>query len=323
MRIVYYPDSRLEQGRYVATIGFFDGVHKGHRFVIDNLKSVATVKECESMLITFERHPRLVVHSDWQPQLLTTLEERIQLLAQTGVDMLVVLRFDEAMAALSARDFMSKVLHDDLCVTTLLTGYDNRFGHDRSAGFDDYVAFGKQVGIEVMQSVALDVDQYRVSSSVIRRLLTDGDVSEAAHCLGRYYSLTGMVVHGEQVGRRIGFPTANVLPDNDERLVPASGVYAVLVDLFNNSDNSNPNCPSISTPLFGMMNIGTRPTFGVHHPTLEVNLLDFAGDVYGQRLRIRFVERLRSEQRFENPDALVAQIEKDCQQVRALLSALQ
>lgn len=312
MRIVYYPDNRLEQGRYAATIGFFDGVHKGHRFVIDNLKRVAAEQECKSMVITFERHPRQVVHSDWQPQLLTTLEERIHLLDQTGVDVLVVLRFDEAMAALSARDFMSKVLHDDLYVTTLLTGYDNRFGHDRSEGFEDYVAFGKQLGIEVLQGDALDVEQYRVSSSVIRRLLTDGDVAEAAHCLGRYYSLTGMVVHGEQVGRRIGFPTANVQSDCDERLVPASGVYAVLVELEATS----------SRWYHGMMNIGTRPTFGVHHPTLEVNILDFEGDLYGQRLRIRFIERLRSEQRFESPEALATQIEKDSRQVRAICSKI-
>jgi len=312
MRIVYYPDIRLEQGRYAATIGFFDGVHKGHRFVIDNLKRVADKQECKSMVITFERHPRQVVHSDWQPQLLTTLEERIHLLDQTSVDVLVVLRFDEAMAALSARDFMSKVLHDDLYVTTLLTGYDNRFGHDRSEGFEDYVAFGKQLGIEVLQGDALDVEQYRVSSSVIRRLLTDGDVAEAAHCLGRYYSLTGMVVHGEQVGRRIGFPTANVQSDCDERLVPASGVYAVLVEL-----EATP-----SRWYHGMMNIGTRPTFGVHHPTFEVNILDFEGDLYGQRLRIRFIERLRSEQRFESPEALATQIEKDSRQVRAICSKI-
>lgn len=312
MRIVYYPDNRLEQGRYAATIGFFDGVHKGHRFVIDNLKRVADKQECKSMVITFERHPRQVVHSDWQPQLLTTLEERIHLLDQTGVDVLVVLRFDEAMAALSARDFMSKVLHDDLYVTTLLTGYDNRFGHDRSEGFEDYVAFGKQLGIEVLQGDALDVEQYRVSSSVIRRLLTDGDVAEAAHCLGRYYSLTGMVVHGEQVGRRIGFPTANVQSDCDERLVPASGVYAVLVELE----------ATQSRWYHGMMNIGTRPTFGVHHPTLEVNILDFEGDLYGQRLRIRFIERLRSEQRFESPEALATQIEKDSRLVRTICSKI-
>lgn len=310
MRIVYYPDHRIEQGRYAATIGFFDGVHTGHVFVIRHLKAVAFRTGCESMVITFDKHPRQVVDPAWQPQLLTTLDEKAERLRLTGIDVLVVLRFDRAMAALTARRFMQEVLRDSLHVEHLLTGYDNRFGHDRTEGFSDYVAYGRELGISVERShrVTTDDDEL-VSSSLVRRMLSEGDVEQAARCLGYCYRLSGRVVHGEQVGRRLGFPTANIMPTDDSRLVPAAGVYAVMVAI-EGSDGQ----------YKGMMNIGTRPTFGPHGRTLEVNIFDFEGDIYNKVLTVSFAGHLRSEQRFDTPEALVAQMQRDAEQARHLLS---
>ena len=181
MRVVYYPDRKIEEGPFAATIGFFDGVHQGHAFVIRHLKTMASQAGCKSMVITFDRHPREVVDPLWQPQLLTTLDEKVERLQQTGIDVLVVLRFDRAMAALSARQFMQQVLRDCLHVEHLLTGYDNRFGHDRTEGFSDYVAYGRELGISVLRSQAVETGQGKhVSSSLVRQLLNEGNVEEAA-----------------------------------------------------------------------------------------------------------------------------------------------
>ena len=302
MRTIFYPgeENAVLEGPFAATIGFFDGVHQGHRFLINHLKETAKGKGQHTMVITFERHPRQVLHSDWQPQLLTTLNERIALLEQTGIDTLVVLRFDEAMAQLSACEFMQQVLHDDLHVATLLTGYDNRFGHDRSEGFNDYVRYGRQMGLEVLLGTPYHIDNQNISSSLVRRLLTNGDVAEAARCLGRPYSFSGCVVHGKQIGRQLGFPTANLQVDDACRLIPKAGVYAVSVSI--DGDNRQ---------YQGMMNIGTRPTFEGHRQTLEVNIFEFHDDIYGKRVSIDFLNRIRSEQHFSSADELVSQMKQD------------
>jgi riboflavin kinase/FMN adenylyltransferase len=302
MRTIFYPaeENAILEGRYTATIGFFDGVHLGHRFLIHQLKETASTKEQQTMVITFERHPRQVLHSDWQPQLLTSLKERIDLIEQAGIDVIVVLRFDETMARLSAREFMQQVLHDHLHVSTLLTGYDNRFGHDRTEGFADYVEYGQQMGLEVIGGTPYNINNQNISSSLIRRLLTQGAVAEAIRCLGRPYSLSGLVVHGEQIGRQLGFPTANIQPDSTERLVPATGVYAVNISI-----------EGYETTYQGMMNIGTRPTFEGHQKTLEVNIFEFQNDIYGKRLRVYFLDRIRSEQHFNSADELVNQMKQD------------
>lgn len=310
MRTIFYPAEKnaVLEGHFAATIGFFDGVHQGHRFLINHLKETAKGKGQQTMVITFERHPRQVLHSDWQPQLLTSLDERIALLEQTGIDLLVVLHFNEAMARLSACDFMQQVLHNDLHVATLLTGYDNRFGHDRSEGFEDYVRYGRQMGLEVLLGKPYHIGNENISSSLVRRLLTHGDVAEAALCLGRPYSLSGCVVHGKQIGRQLGFPTANLQVDDACRLIPMAGVYAVSVSIAGDDRQYQ-----------GMMNIGTRPTFEGHRQTLETNIFDFNGDIYERRLTVSFLERLRSEQHFESAEELVRQMEHDAQEVRAIL----
>lgn len=310
MKTIYYPDQQLEKGDYAATIGFFDGVHVGHQFVIKHLLARASAHQMQSMVITFEHHPRQLLQSGWQSQLLTSLSEKAELLEKTGIDVLVVLRFDAAMASLTAREFMQQVLHDGLRVRLLLTGYDNRFGRNRSEGFHDYVAYGREMGIEVEHSFRVDTnDGRKISSTLLRQMIAEGDVVESRRYLGRCYSLTGTVVHGEQVGRQLGFPTANMELSDAARLVPPSGVYAVFVSMENDK-----------MPYKGMMNIGTRPTFGLHQPTLEVNIFDFDGDIYGRRLTVSFVERLRSEQRFDTPEALAAQMRHDAEQARKLFT---
>ena len=304
-----------------ATIGFFDGVHLGHRYVVEQLRRHANVSGLRSVAITFDCHPRQVVQPRWEPSLLTTLAEKRRLLAQTGVDGVVVLHFDTALSQLSARDFMRQVLRDQLGVRLLLTGYDNRFGHRDSScaeGFADYVRYGQELGIDVVSGTPLQSSEAtgNVSSSLIRTLLADGRVADAAMCLGRRYALTGTVVHGEQNGRRMGFPTANISlggnePDRRWRLVPKNGVYAVWAHVGSGSEQS---------VLPAMTNIGLRPTFDGHCQTIETNILDFNGSLYGEELTIEFVARLRDEHPISSPEALARQMERDADGVRSLLT---
>lgn len=326
MTTIYYDSSLHLQGSFAATIGFFDGLHRGHRYLLEQLRQVADERRQQTMVITFDQHPRQTLQSEWQPMLLSTFAEKQALLATTGIDVLLVLRFNRTMAALSAHDFMRSVLSEQLSVKTLLTGYDNRFGHDRVQGFDDYAAFGRELNIEVLLAKPLSPfnAQYStlqlpnsptpntapVSSSLVRRLLQAGDVAEAAHCLGRPYTLTGQVVHGQQIGRRLGFPTANLCLTDPCKLIPKAGVYAVKVTILSSS-NLLPHSSFHLPPSTALMNIGTRPTFDGHEQTLEVHLLDFSGDLYGQQLTVSFMARIRDEQHFDSPEALARQMALD------------
>lgn len=290
-----------------ATIGFFDGVHLGHRHLIEKVKAIAVERGLTSCVITFDRHPREVVQPEWCPEMLTTPEEKAGLLNATGIDRCEVLHFDKAMASLSARDFMLHTLKDRLDVSVLVIGYDNRFGHNRSEGYEDYTRYGKEIGIEVIQGKELTVDKYNVSSSAIRRLLKEGDIEKATKCLGHDYLLTGTVVGGEHIGRSIGFPTANIRPDDSGKLIPANGVYAV--DVWSESAD-------IRKPTRAMLNIGTRPTFNGKTTTIEVHIPGFSGNLYGKPLCIVFKERIREERRFESPQDLVEQLRKDLETIK-------
>lgn len=300
MRTIFLDEATKLSGRAVATVGFFDGVHSGHRYLIDRLKAVARENNCMSMIITFDKHPRQVLNSDYKPMLLSTLDEKLNLLSQTGIDCCVVLPFTADMADLSAHDFMKTILSERLSVATLMIGYDNRFGHRREDGYEQYVAYGKELGISVIDSDSFSYGNGSVSSSMVRRFISAGDVERAAECLGRPYSLSGMVVHGEAKGRTIGFPTANIVPADADKLIPDGGVYAVLVSL----DDS-------STMLNGMMNIGSRPTFDGKIQTLEVHIFDFDGDIYKHSLRVFFIKKIRNERCFSSPDELAKQLETD------------
>ena len=308
----------------VATIGMFDGVHKGHRFVLKQVCDYAKAQGLASCAITFDRHPREVVQSDWHPKLLTTFEERMQLLEQTGIDRCVVVPFTKVTAGLSARDFM-QLMADRLGVKVLLTGYDNRFGHDRSASFEDYVSYGL-MEVKRLPSLSPNGEGNQVSSSMVRKLLEEGNVREAADALCYPYQITGTVVKGEHVGTKLGFPTANLQLIDPHKLIPAPGVYAVRVtvngplgtcDAFTKATGRLKEWSMVNGNK-GMMNIGTRPTFGEHQQTLEVHILDFKGDLYDKEVKVEFIERLRDEQRFESKEKLTAQLLKDEMKIKNL-----
>ena len=299
----------------VATIGVFDGVHAGHQQVINRVVSDAKFHHLTSMVITFDRHPRQLFDPQFRPQLLTTQQEKEQEIERLGVDFLVVLPFTKEMAALSARDFMAQILKERLNVKMLQVGYDNRFGHDSTEGIDDYRRYGDELGIMVYKGIRLDFQGYHapVCSSIIRSLIAEeGEVDTANMFLGRNYELSGKVMPGEHIGHQLGFPTANLEPDDPFKVIPASGVYGVWATV---GDSQK--------PLPAMMNIGTRPTFDGRNRTLEVNIFDFDGDLYGQTVRISFLFRLREERKFESPEALVAQLQKDKEQVLYILNKVE
>ena len=280
---------------YAATIGTFDGVHRGHQFVLRRLVAEARDRGLLPLVVTFDASPR-------REQVLTPLDEKLRLIRQAGVDRIEVLSFTPELKVMTAREFMARELCDRLGVRLLLTGYDNRFGRNRETGFDDYVRYGRELGVEVLGLPA----EGAVSSSLIRQQLLAGAVDEAAEGLGRCYTISGHVAHGHHIGTGLGFPTANLIPDDPQQLIPAAGVYAVSVN----------GAPS----LRGMMNIGTRPTFDGHHTTLEVHILHHDEDLYGRPLSVSFVGRLREERRFDSAAALQQQLQQDALQTEQILS---
>ena len=304
MKTIYYNNTDVQAEPCVATIGFFDGVHRGHQFLIHHLVETARQDGMQSMVITFDEHPRKVLQSDYQPEMLSTLDSKLLLLSKTEVDDAVVLHFDKAMAAMSAREFMQQVLHDHLHVKKLFIGYDHRFGHNREETFDDYVRYGKEIGIEVIKNQAFSLNGINVSSSMIRSFLKEGEVDMANQCLGYPYTIIGKVVNGYHEGRKMGFPTANLDLSHFRQMIPAFGVYAVKVRLENTVEWKR-----------GMMNVGTRPTFDGKQLTLETHIFNYDGDIYGQLLLISFVQRIRGEQKFDGPEELAAQLKEDEQTI--------
>lgn len=303
MNTIHYNDI-VQLPPCVATIGFFDGVHRGHQFLIHQLVETARKEGLQSTVITFDAHPRKVLQADYQPEMLSTLDSKLLLLSKTEVDNAVVLHFDKAMAAMSAREFMQQVLHDHLNVRKLFIGYDHRFGHNREETFEDYVRYGKEMGIEVIRNEAYQIDGINISSSVIRSFLKEGEVEMAARSLGFPYTLIGKVVNGFHEGRKLGFPTANLDISHFGQLIPAPGVYAVRVRLENMVEWKR-----------GMMNVGNRPTFNGRQLTLETHIFNFEGDIYDQLLLVSFVKRIRGEQKFDSPEELAAQLKEDEQTV--------
>ena len=310
MKIITLSEGLKVAEPCVATIGCFDGVHRGHQRVIRLLTEEAVRRGLTPAVITFDRLPRQLFDPAFRPQLLSTLGEKATCLEALGVGLLVVLPFTKQLAALSAEVFMRKVLRSQLSVEVLLTGYDNRFGHDRSEGFDDYVRHGRAMGMEVLRGDVERVDsETAVSSTAIRRLLADeGRVDLMTEWLTRPYALTGRVVPGDHIGHELGFPTANIEPECGYKLIPANGVYAVWASL--DGDERR---------MAAMMNIGTRPTFEGHRQTLEVHILKEVGDIYGRRLTVTFVRRLRAERRFDNRELLTDQLRQDRADAESIL----
>ena len=256
------------------------------------------------------------MNATYHPELLTTPEEKINLLAGTGVDYCLMLDFTPDISRLTAKEFMTQVLKERYQVRYLVIGYDHRFGHNRSEGFEDYVRYGQSIGIDVIRAQAytndirIDASQsVPVSSSLIRKLLHQGDVDIAARCLGYEYFLDGTVVGGYQVGRKIGFPTANLSVDDPDKLIPADGVYAVWVTFDGKT-------------YMGMLNIGVRPTINNGpNRTIEVNILHFHSDIYDKFIRLTFVKRTRPELKYDSIDQLIAQLHKDAEETETILFA--
>ena len=288
-----------------ATVGSFDGVHCGHRAMLDELRAAALEKGLPLMVITFARHPRLLFDGECEPFLLTTNGERFAVLQAAGVDYCALLDFDSCMASMSAMRFMKEVLVERLGVQLLAVGYDHHFGSPQPGeGLGQYIVYGKELGVEVFGARPYTVDGATISSSAVRRALAVGDVVSAGKYLGRNYSFCGKVVRGQGIGRGLGFPTANVLVDEQLKVMPANGVYEVDVRLEGDT-------------FKGVMNIGVRPTVGENlMRTIEVHLLDFVGDLYGRELVIEVIRRLRGELEFENFNALRFQIEVDVARVK-------
>ena len=283
---------------FVATIGFFDGVHCGHRFLISQVLEQARNAGLRSMAITMDRHPKTIVATDYVPCLLTTTEERITLLKESGIEHVEVLEFDRKMAEMTARTFMKEVLRKQLHVSILVMGYDHRFGHG-GGSHEDYIQWGEECGIKVV--IARKFERHYASSSEIRRQLTEGNVAEAAKLLCHPYVLTGMVESGHQVGRTLGFPTAN-LRISQEKMIPATGVYAVMTELG-----------------AGIMNIGRRPTLNNGtNLSIEVHIMNYEGNLYGRELHLSFIERIREERKFASLEELKAQIREDIRQASSL-----
>lgn len=305
MIVIRQNEDTIEQG-IVATIGFFDGVHVGHRFLIKELKDWGKELNMPSAVITFPEHPRQVLHSDYRPKLLDTFQEKMERLETTGIDYCIALDFTYELSLYSAADFI-RLLAEEYHVKGLLIGYDHRFGHDRSDGFEQYVEYGGQVGMEVRKASPYDEENIRVSSSEIRRLLQEGKVEMANALLTYPYQLRGRIVSGYKVGRTIGFPTANIEVDSPYKLLPKVGVYAVWVEL-------------LGKRYKGMLYIGKRPTLqNGDNLTIEVNILGFSGNAYNDEITVSFVYAVREDKTFESVEALREQLERDRQTVDKLL----
>jgi len=300
----------------VVTIGAYDGVHLGHQAVIAAVRQRAASGGMQSAVVTFDRHPASVVRPESAPRLLTDLEQKLELLATTGVDRTLVVTFDEARSQEPAEDFVRSVLVDKLAAKVVIVGEDFHFGHRRRGNVELLRSMGGDLGFEVEPLELVDArgevagDGDRVSSTAIRHALVEGDLATASGMLGRAYEVRGIVAHGDKRGRELGFPTANVSVPG-EILLPADGIYAGRLERPDGSVHP------------AALSLGRRPTFYVesHVSLLEAHLIDFEGDLYDEHVRVQFVERLRGEERFDSVDALVAQIRKDVVQARQRLAS--
>ena len=306
MRVIHDTQAITEPG-VMATIGFFDGVHLGHRFLIDEVKAAAAQRGLPSAVITFPTHPRSVLQQAYQPRLLNSFADKLRLLATTGVDYCIVLDFTEALSQLSAEAFL-RILATQWRVKGLMIGYDHRFGHDRRDGFEQYVEYGQRWGIEILKAAAFDAGHTAVSSSEIRRLVQEGKVERAAQLLTYAYHISGRIVSGYKVVRTLGFPTANIQPDDPMQLLPGIGVYAVWVEV-------------AGQRYKGMLYIGSRPTLdNGTQLSIEVHILHFSGDIYNDPIRVSFAHFVRGDEKFDSLEALKAQLMSDREVVDQLLN---
>ncbi|RBL88745.1 bifunctional riboflavin kinase/FAD synthetase [Chitinophaga flava] len=293
----------------VITIGTFDGVHEGHRFIIQQLEQAAAECNGETVIITFDPHPReVLMPKPNNIRLLTTLPEKIALLEEAGVDHLVVVPFTKAFSELSAREYLEDFLIARFKPHTIIIGYDHRFGHNREGGLELLEMEQQRYGFRLLEIPQQVVNDLTVSSTKIRKSLQEGEVLLANELLGYTYFLSGTVVHGDKMGRQLGYPTANLHLKDERKLIPAEGIYAVRVQI-----------PDQEGLLPAVMSIGFRPTFNGTDLRLEVHLFDFNADLYNQELTVYFIEYIRANQKFDDIKDLIVQMDKDSAQSREIL----
>lgn len=309
MRIIRNLEAAIQFTAPIVTLGTYDGVHIGHQEILKNLVKKAKESNKESVLFTFDPHPRIVLDPiNHSVKLIDTLEERLVKLEKTGLDTVVLFPFTKEFSQLSAREFVKSILVDKLNVSEMMVGYDHHFGKNRQGNFEELKVLGSEFGFNVSQIQAVDFNGETVSSTKIRKSILEGKTDVVTQYLGQPYQFNGEVVKGNQLGRTIGFPTANIQISDKNKIVPANGVYAVEIDF--NGDR-----------LKGVMNIGTKPTvqdsLQIH---LEVFIFDFSSDIYGENLRVFVRDFIRSEQRFSSLDELKLQLRKDEESAREILS---
>ncbi|WP_343701657.1 bifunctional riboflavin kinase/FAD synthetase [Chitinophaga sp.] len=290
----------------VITIGTFDGVHTGHQYILQQLQEAAAACNGETVIITFDPHPREVLAPHNQPvHLLTTLEEKIMLLEKQGIHHLVVVPFTKAFSELSAKAYLEDFLISTFQPHTIIIGYDHRFGHNREGGLELLEAEQQKFGFRLLEIPQQVVHNLTVSSTKIRKSLQEGAIQLANELLGYPYFINGTVVHGDKMGRQLGFPTANISLNDARKLIPAEGVYAVTVTTGGHTHK-------------GALNIGTRPTFNGRELRIEVFILDFDEEIYGRPIRVNFLDYIRSDKKFDSVEALVLQMKDDVARARVI-----
>lgn len=297
---VHFDNFKFQVFKPVVTVGTFDGIHRGHRLLIEDLKNEVARIGGESVVITFDPHPRhIVAATENKTLLLNTLTEKIYRFGQLGIDHLLVISFTKDFANLSYSQFFKDILVKKLHIHTLFVGYDHKFGKNRAGNYQTLAKLCAENGVGIAQIAEFQVDSEGVSSSCIRHLLQKGEVERAAEMLSYNYSLKGKVIHGDKIGRTLGFPTANIAKNNPYKLTPKTGVYAVHV--YHDFKK-----------YYGMMNIGTRPSVSRRNECkIEVHIFNFSKEIYGDELRVSFIRRMRDEQKFESLEALAQQLQED------------
>jgi len=307
---VYSTPNSYRGSNTVVTIGMFDGVHFGHKKLINHVMQMAREIKGESAILTFWPHPRLVLNKTKNDlQFITTLEEKTKIISQQGIEHLLLLPFSKELADMTAQDFIEQILIKKIGMKHLVVGYNHRFGKDRLHDFDSYLSLSHKLGFGLSRVDAVSIaDNQVISSSSIRKFLIQGNIQSANKMLGYSFSVFGTVMGGQQFGRRLGYPTANVLPNERYKLIPQNGVYAC-------------NVIVMGKQYGGMLNIGVRPTidFVNENVTIEVHILDFNQDIYSEEIELIFVRKIRDEQKFSHIDSLVSQLQKDEALIRNIL----
>ena len=312
MKVYNHIDEFKQIKNAVVTIGTFDGVHIGHQKIISRLQEVARQKGGETVILTFFPHPRMILHpDDLNIKLISTMDEKAERLANLGIDHLIITPFTRDFSNLSPQEYIREILVKKIGTTQIIIGYDHRFGKDRSGGLKELQHYSSELGYQVEEIPEQDIDEVAISSTTIRNAILSGDIKTAENFLGYPFHLTGKVIKGDQIGRKIGFPTANLFIEESYKLIPSDGIYAVRVDFKNGEGNLK--------RANGMAYIGHRPTINGMSRNIEVNIFDFKEDIYGQSIRLNFLEYMRDDQKFNSLEELKEQLSLDEVKARNLL----